>query len=387
MNEGLFRSFFLGGFECSTHLRTEGMRLDLISSTCHDRFAELDYQRLLEYGIGACRDGLRWHLIETVPGRFDFAPDLPMITAAKKAGIQVVWDLFHYGWPEDIDIFSAEFIDRFTQFCYAAASVISDYTDGPPWFSVINEPSFFCWAGGQVGLFPPFAVERGEELKRQLVRATIAGIKAIRHVNPEARFLQVDPLIHIVSRRFDSSALKAEAAAYRAAQFHCWDMIAGFLNPELGGKPEYLDVVGCNYYVYNQWEYNGTWLRRTDPRYKPLRELLKEVSERYTRPVLLAETGIENKERPQWLAFVAAEVAAALRSGVQVEGICLYPIVNHPGWADDRHCHNGLWDYCNESGHREIYRPLAHELRSQQRRIEEVISSSECDRRALEVCA
>ncbi|HYP08997.1 MAG TPA: hypothetical protein VER03_22410, partial [Bryobacteraceae bacterium] len=57
-----------------------------------------------------------------------------------------------------------------------------------------------------------------------------------------------------------------------------------------------------------------------------------------------------------------------------VEGICLYPIVNHPGWDDDRHCHNGLWDYCNESGHREIYKPLADELRTQTARIEAAIA-------------
>ena len=29
----LFRSFFLGGFECSTHRRKDGRRLDLIAAT------------------------------------------------------------------------------------------------------------------------------------------------------------------------------------------------------------------------------------------------------------------------------------------------------------------------------------------------------------------
>ena len=53
--------------------------------------------------------------------------------------------------------------------------------------------------------------------------------------------------------------------------------------------------------------------------------------------------------------------------------MCLYPIVNHPGWEDERHCHNGLWDYCNESGHREIYSPLADELRRQNVRIEALL--------------
>src|SRR5262249_8838647 len=35
----LFRSFFAAGFECSTHVRRSGHRLDLIEATAHDRFA------------------------------------------------------------------------------------------------------------------------------------------------------------------------------------------------------------------------------------------------------------------------------------------------------------------------------------------------------------
>ncbi|HKZ79658.1 MAG TPA: hypothetical protein VJ124_15400 [Pyrinomonadaceae bacterium] len=76
-------------------------------------------------------------------------------------------------------------------------------------------------------------------------------------------------------------------------------------------------------------------------------------------------TGIEDEERPSWLSYVCGEVQAAIRAEAQVEGICLYPVVNHPGWDDDRHCHNGLWDYPNEAGEREIYKPLAAELQRQ----------------------
>ena len=35
---------------------------------------------------------------------------------------------------------------------------------------------------------------------------------------------------------------------------------------------------------------------------------------------------------------------------------------NHPGWDNDRHCCNGLWDYSDETGNREIYEPLAEEI-------------------------
>jgi len=33
--------------------------------------------------------------------------------------------------------------------------------------------------------------------------------------------------------------------------------------------------------------------------------------------------------------------------------------VNHPGWDDNRHCYNGLLDYPNDAGERDVYEPLA----------------------------
>jgi len=61
-------------------------------------------------------------------------------------------------------------------------------------------------------------------------------------------------------------------------------------------------------------------------------------------------------------------VMAAREAGVPVEGICLYPIANHPGWDDDRHCYNGLFDYPDANCHREIYQPLAQEIEKQRKR-------------------
>ena len=89
----MFPSFFMGGFECSTHQLSEGKRLDLITSTRHDRFARADYERLAEQGLRVARDGLRWHLIEKTPGQYSFASLEPMARAAQQAGILVLWDL------------------------------------------------------------------------------------------------------------------------------------------------------------------------------------------------------------------------------------------------------------------------------------------------------
>jgi hypothetical protein len=93
--------------------------------------------------------------------------------------------------------------------------------------------------------------------------------------------------------------------------------------------------------------------------------MLAEIYQCYGRPLFIAETGTEDVTRPVWLRYVSGEMRASIQQGVPVEGICLYPILNHPGWDNDRHCCNGLWDYPDEAGEREIYQPLAQELRRQ----------------------
>ena len=128
----LFRSFCLGGFECSTQRRADGRRLDLIAGTRHDLLAEEDYRQLTEHGIRAARDGVRWHLIETAPGRYDWSAVLPLLRAAERAGVQVVWDLCHYGWPDGLDIFSADFVERFARYAAAFAELHREQTGRPP---------------------------------------------------------------------------------------------------------------------------------------------------------------------------------------------------------------------------------------------------------------
>ena len=180
---------------------------------------------------------------------------------------------------------------------------------------------------------------------------------------PGARVLAIDPVIHVVPRPGQDPGA---AAAYAEAQFQAWDMLAGRLEPGLGGGPGLLDVVGVNYYWDNQWELGGGPLPPPDPRRRPLRELLAAVHARYSRPLFLAETSMEGDARAPWLRHVAGEVREAVRRGVPMEGVCLYPVLSHPGWDDDRYCPNGLLEMApRRDGRRLVHAPLAAELRTQ----------------------
>jgi len=383
----LFQSFFLGGFECSTHRLRNGRRLDLVHATRHDEFAASDFRLLQRHGIFSVREGLRWHLIESQPNRFDFSTAQSNIDAACETGTQVIWDLWHYGWPDDIDIFTPGFVTRFTKFATAAAEQLSEKIDAPL-ICPINEISFFSWAGGDGGIFNPFARDRGNELKRQLVCATVESIKAMRQTNPRITFFHIDPMINVLAMNPTPENVAA-ADAYHRSQFEAYDMIAGRQSPELGGQEDLIDVVGVNYYIHNQWTYpgeGGSMIVPSDPRYRHVRDLLQETLEHYRKPLFVAETGIEDDTRPAWLRYLCNEVFAAIANGVPVRGVCLYPIVNHPGWEDERHCYNGLFDYADDCGHREVFEPLALELARQQQFADAILAGKAfVDRRESDV--
>ena len=363
----LFRSFFQGGFECSTHRRAhDRRRVDVIAATRHDALAESDYRTLAMHGIRTVRDGLRWHLIEQTPGRYDWSSLAGQLAGAAAAGTEVIWDLLHYGWPDDVDPWTPAFVTRFAAFAAEAARVIRAQTPGTRFYCPVNEISFLAWGGGDAAYLNPFARRRGFELKVQLARAAITAMDAIRADDPAARFVHVDPVINVItdpSRPGDAP----HAEGHRQAQFQGWDLIAGRIWPQVGGRPDLLDIVGVNYYHNNQWIHGGPPIDRHHPLSKPFHRMLAETYARYGRPIFIAETGIEGDERPAWLAHVADEVDQARRLGVPVEGLCLYPVLDHPGWDDDRPCPNGLLRTTPDGCARLVDQGLAAELARRQR--------------------
>lgn len=376
----LFRSPFLGGFECSAHRRHDGRRLDMLAQTHHDALAVQDYRQLAEHGIRSARDGVRWHLIEAAgPGRYDWSPVLPLLRAAAEQGTQVIWDLCHYGWPDWLDIWSEDFVPRFADYAAAFARLVRAETGEAPLSCPMNEISYVAWAGGSVARINPFAEGRGNELKRQVVRATLAATRAIRAEAPAARFFTVEPRINIVARPGREEEDRHDVEHLNAGQWEAWDMLAGLQEPELGGGPDMLDVVGVNFYWNNQWWHHGTYgmpLSVFDERWRPLRDLLADVHARYGRPLFVAETSCEGDRRAPWLRYVSEEVREAIAAGVPVEGICLYPVLSHPGWDNDRYCPNGLFEMEARQGRRVLHGPLAEELRRQQAAFEGIVGAA-----------
>jgi hypothetical protein len=141
----------------------------------------------------------------------------------------------------------------------------------------------------------------------------VAAAKAVREELPWARLVSPEPVIHIAGDPARPDDVR-QAAEYRSAMFEAWDMILGRAQPELGGDPSFVDIIGVNYYDRNQWWNFGKTIFRGEPEYRPFHEIpgggLRAIAVRCSLPKREPKT----KSGP-WFAYICDQVRAAARRG------------------------------------------------------------------------
>src|SRR3954470_20862489 len=344
--EGIFPTFFLSGFECSTFLwGKEQRRRDLNAELRHYEHADEDYGLLPPLGIAVAREGIPWPLVDRGHGEYDFSLIDPFLAAQRRHNILPIWDLCHYGYPDDLDPYSEEFVTRFAAYAKAAAQYVAKHAHhGPLCITPVNEPTFWGYMGGEWAWCAPFGKSRDERRRFtcMLARADISACKAIRQVLPDTRFVHIDPLIWVVAPRDRPDwAEAAHREAYDDA-YLAWDIISGLKQPEYGGNPELIDILGLNNYSFGQMEYCGGGkpnqpLKPGDDRIRPVADLIWESFDKYKRPCIIAETSGISGGRPDWLNDMICESLAAVNRGVELHGVCLFPAVDMTDW------HTGEW--------------------------------------------
>lgn len=381
MREGIFPTFFLSGFECSTFIWKDVGRRDLNAETRHDRHADEDYAFLPRLGISVAREGIPWPLIDR-GGEYDFSCIDPFLAAQRRHGVLPIWDLCHYGYPDDLDPLSEAFVVRFAKFAKAAARYVAERAHhGPLCFTPMNEPTFWGYMGGEWGWAAPFgdSPDYRRRFTAALARADITAAKAIRADHPDARMVHIDPLIWVVPPRDRPDLAEAARRESYDDAYLAWDIISGLKHPEYGGSPEVLDIIGLNNYSFGQMEYRHPGphapLQPGDDRIRPLCELIEEAWAKYRRPCIVAETSGLKGGRPDWLNDVVTESMAAVRRGVDLHGLCLFPAVDMPDWHTGEWVHNGIADLermPDGSLIRVPYVPYVDCLHSWQRRLNRV---------------
>jgi len=328
-----FNTFFMGGYECADHINRSGERVNLLKATEHDIRAEEDYRDLVALGIHVAREGVCWSAVETAPYIFDFSEVAVRILAAERSGIQLIWDLCHFGYPDGIYPTHPHFYARFEALCSAFAHFYKGITECPLFVVPINEISFLSWHSGEVRGTVPFAVNCGFDIKYHLCKAAILGIGKLKEALPECRIVLVEPLICIHG---DENADWTHINTINEHQFQAMDIIAGRMCPELGGSEDNLDLLGFNYYWNSQWEDSTGTLPwpETLPRRTKVSSLLRDAYHRYQRPLFLSETGHFGQGRAPWIEEISQECCILIGEGIPLLGVCIYPVTDRPDWDE-----------------------------------------------------
>ena len=339
-----FSSYFIGGFECADHLNRSGDRVNLLKETDHHLRAEEDYNLLLDIGITSVREGIIWSNVEKIEGEYDFSEVLNRLKIAEKLGIQVTWDLIHFGYPDGLFPTHPKFCERFINLTRAFANFYKNNSSQPLLVCPINEISFLAWFSGEAKGTIPYAVHNGWDIKYHLCKAAIKSIEILKEEIPNCTIVMVEPLIKVHS---DGFTTEDDLFRINEYQFEACDIISGRLCPELGGKEEYLEILGANYYWTSQWTGRDDTIYWPDYEGKrtPLHEMILGLYARYQKPIFLSETGHFGTGRVEWIEETARECAIAHRNGVPFWGICIYPVTDRPDW-DNLECYSncGIFD-------------------------------------------
>lgn len=349
-----FQSFLMAGFECADHQNAFGERVDLVKSTAHDRFLNADYELLNQIGIKTVREGIRWSFVEKSPFQYDWSQMEEVIVASKKKGIQVVWDICHFGFPDDLTPLHPMFARRFSHLCKAFVSKYRSLVpDGELIVTPINEVSFLSWLGGDAKGTSPYCINQGWEVKYMLMKAYIEGVERMKEADPTVKIMTTEPLISITASDASDQDCALKAVEKHNEQYQVLEILTGKLCPELRGKPEYLDIIGVNFYYNNQWTYpDHKFIPWNDvvpnPLWRSLDSLVNEVFINYGRPIVLSETSHSKEDRALWLEMISNDCLSLLKTGLPFFGCCIYPIIDRPDWdfTDIWH-HSGVWDIEN----------------------------------------
>lgn len=300
-------------------------RQDEVNLIRHDEFLEGDYRLMVEAGCVGIRDAARWYLSHPAPGIFDWSWMDRVVEAADKHNLKLYLDLWHYGYPDWLDVLSAEAPVHFAEF---ARSIACRYPT-LQYYCVCNEPSLLVELAGRQGDWSPFLREEDPcTFRRQISKMIIAASKAILEVKPDAVLIIPEPW-----HATDTNPEDNQAAVL--------DTVMGLRDPDLGGCSDLVTIVGLNHY--------------RDSTLPPFHRLLLNAQKRWPNKSLwVTETSgpPTGWQQAEWFWWMLAETRLALLGGANIEVFTWAPAISMYDWVDETlQLHNGIW-ILDENGQR-----------------------------------
>ncbi len=292
-------------------------RQDEVALIRHDEFLDTDYRLLTEIGCIGVRDAARWYVTHPAPHQFDWTWLDQVVAVARKYNLKLYLDLWHYGYPDWLDLMSPEAVDHFAEF----AQSIVERSPSLIYYCVCNEPSLMVERAGKTDEWRPFLThDDPSEVRRQICRMIIAASRAILAVKPDAQLVLPDPW----------HATDTHSEADQAAVI---DTVLGRRDADLGGSPELIDVIGLNHY--------------RDSTLPPFHKLILNAQERWAGiPLWITETSgpPTGWQQTEWFWWMLAETRLANIAGADIPVLTWAPTISMYDWVDETiHLANGVW--------------------------------------------
>jgi beta-glucosidase len=346
---------WLTGFECSTFPQ-QGM--DQLALTQHDRFWASDLLLARdEVGARTIRYGIRWHLVNPDPGRWDWSSTDGPMHFIREIGLEPIVDLFHFGTPTWLErgILSPAFPVAQAELCRAFARRYPWVR----WYTPTNEPYIMAQFGGEAAAWYPYGegpAQFGRAL-RNVVRGLVMGWREIVAVRPDARCMTSDTCEYWHAA---DDGVRERAARMNERRFLVHELVAGRVGPDhalydwlleigvpapelrdLRTEPGPIDVVGLDHYPHSEHRLSTDADGHVVDEPMPLEEqlgpaaLCRQYFERLGRPMIFAETGAPGSDavKVAWLDRLVGQVRTVRDEGVPLIGITWWGMLDQVDWG------------------------------------------------------
>ncbi|WP_437331859.1 family 1 glycosylhydrolase [Sorangium sp. So ce394] len=356
------------GVECTVNRVGDQYFNQLERTGHHGRITDLDL--LAELGVTAVRYPVLWErTAPDGPRSADFSWADERLHRLRELGIDVIVGLVHHGsGPPWTSLMEDSFASGLAEFAGAVAERYPWVSD----FTPVNEPLTTARFSALYGHWYPHRRDSASLMRALLVetRATVAAMRAIRRVRPDARLVQTEDFGAIAStprlayqaefenhRRWLSlDLLYGRVDAAHPLRQHLRD--CGVSDEELArlaAEPCPPDVIGVNYYLtsdrfldhrverYPSWTHGGNGrdayadveaVRAREEGIFGHHEVLRDVWRRYATPIAITEVhlGCTPEEQIRWLVEAWEGARAARAEGADVRAVTLWSAFGAYDW-------------------------------------------------------
>jgi dTDP-4-dehydrorhamnose reductase len=351
------------GFECTLNRVGDRFQDQLLPTERAMRSACL--KSLPALGVTAFRYRIAWDDVAT-PWEA-VTEDIASLTSQN---IKPIIGLLHHGsGPRDTSLID----DNFVAGMAAHARAVARKLPTIEYWTPINEPLTTARFSALYGHWYPHhsnEVSFWNALLNQ-TEATIAAMREIRRVNPEAKLIQTEDL----GITYATAAMSDQAAYDNQRRWMTWDLLCGLVGPnhsfydglcELGFKDQLdriasapcpPDVIGVNHYLTSDRFLDhrierypvhsiGTNGRRDFADVEAVRVLsaptnglkaaLSEAWERYKIPVALTEchNGCTREEQMRWVRDAWHNAEALNAAGASIVAVTIWTLMGARGWCN-----------------------------------------------------